>query len=298
MSRHYTVLVAATNTMTVIKCYLFIISSGFILFSFNKPVLADGLKGKVFKDCHHCPSMIVLPAGNFMMGSLAKEPGHQAKEAPRHKVKISKPFAVGRFEVTFEEWQACLDAGGCKGYMPNDQGWGRSKRPVINVNWHHVQSYLRWLNKKTGKPYRLLTEAEWEYAARAGSNTIYWWGNRISRDYTNFGKVDCCGGAVEGKDHWKYTAPVGQFEANSFGLYDMLGNVSEWIADCVHKTYKGAPNDGRAWLNENGGNCLHHILRGGNWSASAAFTRIARRGSTYLNIKNRNYGFRVALDLE
>lgn len=270
----------------------------FVLFtSYLHPAQA-GDQEATFQDCEGCPLMIVIPAGKFIMGSSPKEPGHQPKEAPRHKVTIAKPFAAGKFEVTFDEWQACLDEGGCKKYLPHDQGWGRGRRPVINVNWHHVQSYLRWLQQKTGKAYRLLSEAEWEYAARAGTTTPYWWGDKVNHNYENFGKIKCCGGTIEGKDQWLNTAPVGQFSPNPFGLHDMLGNVSEWVADCVHKNYLDAPSDGRAWLNENGGNCLHHILRGGNWSASANFTRVARRGSTYLHIKNRNYGFRVGLDLK
>lgn len=253
--------------------------------------------GAIFQDCQQCPSMIVVPSGKFLMGVPVGEEGSDKKETPQHKVTIQKPFAVGRYEVTYDQWQACLNENGCMKYEPYDQGWGKGKRPVINVNWYHVQSYLRWLRQKTGKKYRLLSEAEWEYMARAGTNTTHWWGNDKARDHTNYGKEKCCGGAADGADKWVKTAPVGQFKPNPFGIYDSLGNVSEWVSDCFHRSYKDAPNDGNPWLNDGGGNCLHHILRGGAWGFPKSYIRAARRGSTFMRIKNRNYGFRVALDL-
>lgn len=258
----------------------------------------DRKAGTAFRDCDLCPAMIVVPAGRFTMGSPGTETSRNEDEGPRHDVHIAKPFAVGRFEVTFDEWDACIAEGGCKGYEPVEQEWGRGKRPVINVNWNHVQSYIRWLRKKTGKPYRLLSEAEWEYAARAGSTSAYWWGEEASHDYANYGKDECCGGHVEGRDKWEKTAPVGKFPPNPFGLFDLHGNVAEWIEDCGHKTYDEAPADGSAWLNEAGGNCQYRILRGGSWGIQPKYLRSASRGGSFLRIKNRNYGFRVARDLE
>ena len=168
----------------------------------GSPPIRRCLKPKdTFKDCDTCPEMVVVPAGEFMMGSN----DGQADEKPVHKVTIAKPFAVGKFEVTFAEWDACVAAGGCK-HKPDDEGWGRGKRPVINVSWDDItKEYLPWLSRKTGKTYRLLTEAEWEYAARAGSRAKYAWGDEIGKNSAN---CDGCG------SHWdnKQTAPVGSFQ--------------------------------------------------------------------------------------
>lgn len=254
--------------------------------------------GAVFQDCSDCPSMIIVPAGSFVMGSPNAEAKRYKDESPQHKVTLAKSFAVGRFEVTFDQWAACLADGGCKGYEPKDQGWGRGKRPVININWNHVQSYIRWLRKKTGAPYRLLTESEWEYVARAGSRDAFWWGDTASHDYANYGKESCCGGLAKGADRWEKSAPVGQFPPNEFGLYDTHGNVAEWVEDCGHKSYEASPVDGSSWLNEGGGNCQYRILRGGSWGIEPKFLRSASRGGSFLRIKNRNYGFRVARDLD
>lgn len=254
--------------------------------------------GAIFQDCDACPSMIVVPSGSFVMGSPEREAFRNKDEGPQRNVSFSKPFAVGRFEITFEEWTACVRGGGCKGYEPFDQNWGRGRRPAINVNWNHVQSFLRWMKRKTGKPYRLLSEAEWEYAARGGSSGAFWWGEKASHAFANYGKDSCCGGHVEGRDVWEKTAPVGQFPPNPFGLHDMHGNVAEWVEDCGHKDYDGAPEDGKPWLNEGGGNCQFRLLRGGSWGVQPKFIRSASRGGSFLRIKNRNYGFRVARDLD
>ena len=133
----------------------------------------------VFKECDKCPEMVVVPQGSFKMGSAVNEPEREPDEGPQHAVKLVRDFAVGRFVVTFAEWDACTAEGGCKGYRPADQGWGRGAQPVINVSWNDAKAYVEWLAKKTGKPYRLLTEAEWEYVARAATATPFWWGNSI-----------------------------------------------------------------------------------------------------------------------
>ena len=161
-----------------------------------------------------------------MMGSAPDEPGRGETEGPQHLVTISRPFAVGKYEVTFDEWSACVGDGGCV-RRPRDWGWGRGDRPVIDVSWDDAQQYVRWLGARTGGDYRLLTEAEWEYAARGGTDTAYWWGARVGHGNAN---CDGCGSQWDGKE----TAPVGQFDPNPFGLYDTVGNVREWVEDCWH----------------------------------------------------------------
>ena len=189
--------------------------------------------GHNFKECAHCPEMVVVPAGQFTMGSPKDEEGHYDDEDPPHKVTIGRAFAVSRFEITSDEWDACVILGGCAWPAP-EIGWGRGKRPVMNVRWDDAQQYVRWLSNRTGKPYRLLSEAEWEYAARAGSDKAYSWGDEIGK-----GNANCltCGSEWD----FRQTAPVGSVAANAFGLYDMLGNVGEWVEDCYHGNYEGGP---------------------------------------------------------
>ena len=177
--------------------------------------------GETFRDCPSCPEMVVVPAGSFVMGSPRSEVGRDGDEVLQHEVTISQPFAVGKHEVTFAEWDTCVSAGGCDGYRPDDKGWGRGSRPVIHVNWNEARSYVAWLSRKTGKEYRLLTEAEWEYAARAKTRTRYSWGDSVGRNRAN---CRGCGSRWDGRE----TAPAGSFAANGFGLHDMSGNVSEW----------------------------------------------------------------------
>ncbi len=187
------------------------------------------LKAKdTFAECRECPEMVVVPAGSFLMGSPKSEDGNDGTEGPQHEVKIPRSFAIGKFEVTFAEWDACVAAGGCK-YRPGDQGWGRGKRPVINVSWNHVtKEYLPWLSRKTGKTYRLPTEAEWEYAARAGTTTPFSTGETITPSQANFDGNHTYGGSARGISREK-TIVVGSFQANAFGLYDVHGNVWEWV---------------------------------------------------------------------
>ena len=242
----------------------------------------------IFKECTNCPEMVVVPAGSFKMGSPATEPGRSAEEGPQHMITIARPFAVGRFEVTFDEWDACVADGGCKGYKPSDEGWGRGRRPVINVSWDDAIAYIDWLSKKTGKPYRLLSGAEYEYAMRAGTQTVYPWGNTVG---TNNANCHACGSKWDAKQ----TAPVGSFAANGFGLYDMTGNVREWTEDCYHDTYSGAPTDGSAWIE--GGNCYHRVVRGGSFLLAPAFLRSASRYWFASDYRLRYLGFRVARTL-
>jgi formylglycine-generating enzyme required for sulfatase activity len=274
------------------------ISSGVGLLS---PERERALKPKdVFKECEKCPEMVVVPAGSFTMGSPASEQGRDIDESPQHSVTIAKPFAVGRFAVTFDEWDACFANGGCNGYRPQDLGWGRNRRPVINVTWDEATAYVAWLSRKTGKPYRLLTEAEWEYAARAGSTTAYYWGDDIGRGNANcapVGKLEC--GSI-----WdnKQTSPVGSFAANAFGLYDMAGNVWQWVQDCYHNNYNGAPTDGSAWTT---GNChgtleaedLQRVIRGGSWISGPLNLRSAGRFRNTFSSRGNLLGFRVGRTL-
>jgi formylglycine-generating enzyme required for sulfatase activity len=253
------------------------------------PVQEKALKAKdTFRECANCPELVVVPAGSFTMGSPKSEPGHSANEGPQHKVAIARQFAVGRFEVTFDEWEACAADGGCNGYKPSDEGWGRGSRPAINVSWDDAEAYVAWLSKKTGKPYRLLSEAEYEYATRAGTQTAYPWGNAVGTSNAN---CHSCGSQWDAKQ----TAPVGSFAANGFGLYDMVGNVREWTEDCYHNSYSGAPADGSAWIE--GGNCYDRVVRGGSFLLAPAFLRSASRYWFTTDYRLRYLGFRVARTL-
>ena len=222
-----------------------------------------------------------------MMGSPPSEEGRGDDEGPVHRVTISEPFAVGVYEVTFEEWDACVSGGGCGGYRP--EGWGRSSRPVINVSWDDAQAYVAWLSGKTGEAYRLLSESEWEYAARAGTTTRYHWGDDVGRNRANC-VDDYCG------DSWEFTAPVGSFGANGFGLHDILGNVREWVEDCWNGSYAGAPSDGSAWES---GDCDRRVLRGGSWYDDGPW--VLRAAGRDWNVTGDRYdgygGFRVARTL-
>ncbi|MBM3540084.1 MAG: formylglycine-generating enzyme family protein, partial [Alphaproteobacteria bacterium] len=205
--------------------------------------------GSSFRDCAECPEMVVVPAGSFTMGSPAGEAGRDADEGPQRVVTIARAFAVGKFEVTFDQWDACTAGGGCDRYRPGDVGWGRGSRPVINVSWTDAKAYVEWLGRKAGKSYRLLSEAEWEYAARAGTTTAW-----------SCGSSESCLAAAG----WHYgnsggrTQAVGTKSANAFGLHDMHGNVWEWVEDCWHDSYAGAPSDGSAWTT--GGDCGRRVL--------------------------------------
>jgi len=240
-----------------------------------------------FKECSDCPEMVVVPAGSFVMGSPATEPGHKPSESPQHQVTIANAFAVSKFELTFAGWDACAAHGDCDPRV-SDGGFGRGAQPVINVTWRDARQYAAWLANVTGKPYRLLSEAEYEYAARAGSQTAYPWGAEIAAGHANC--IDC-GGQWNGKQ----PAPVGAFAANAFGLYDMIGNVWEWVEDCGHEDYTGAPRDGAAWGAEK--NCGSRVARGGTWNVLPASVRSGSRllitsSSVYFNL-----GFRVARTL-
>ena len=228
------------------------------------------------------PEMVVVPAGRFRMGCLSNDDDCFDDEKPAREVMIAVPFALSVHEVTFEDYDRFA--------YPNkvdDAGWGRGTRPVINVSWDDVQQYVGWLSAQTGAEYRLPSEAEWEYAARAGRTTKYHWGNEVGTNLANC-LDDTCG------DQWEYTAPVGSFPPNGFALYDMHGNVDEWVRDCWNDSYAGAPSDGTAWLR---GDCRQRVSRGGSFFDNARYLRAADRSRIATGRRYDNVGFRVARTL-
>ena len=232
--------------------------------AFTPPAPAGLAAGQVVKDCADCPEMVAIPAGSFDMGS---DDG-PSNEQPVHRVAV-QALLLGRTEVTQWQWQAVM------GSNPSHFSQCRNDCPVERVSWDDAQAFLRKLGQKTGLRYRLPSEAEWEYAARAGTRSAYWWGDQASHEYANYGTDVCCDGLVQGRDRWVYTAPVAQFPANGFGLHDMHGNVAEWVQDVWHGNYAGAPTDGSAWTA--GGNQAQRVLRGGGWDDIPRFLRSATR---------------------
>jgi formylglycine-generating enzyme required for sulfatase activity len=252
----------------------------------NKAVSYWLKPGESFRDLDAGPEMVIIPAGEFWMGSRDNEGG--AYERPLHKVTIPRAFAVGKYPVTFAEWDAAFAVGGVK-QNPADNGWGRGRMPVINVSWDDAQAYIKWLSDKTGQPYRLLSEAEWEYACRAGTATAYSFGdgesdlNRYAWNLSNSG----------GKTHL-----VGEKPANCFGLYDMHGNIREWCEDTWHGNYSGKPNDlkatGGPWIV---GGDRARVARGASWNYSPSFHRAAGRLNGYPEYRSNDYGLRLARTL-
>ena len=242
-----------------------------------------------FRECaKDCPEMIVVPAGSFTMGSPVTEKDHYVDEGPEHRVVFANLIAVSKFPVTFADWDACVSAGGCpQEGRADDVGWGRGTRPVIFVSWDDAQGYVTWLSRMTGKPYRLLSEAEWEYAARAGSMTAFFWGEEIGKNNAN---CNGCGGQWDNQQ----TSPVGSFRPNAFGLYDTAGNVWQWVQDCYHDDYSGAPADGSAWTS---GDCSFRVVRGGSWSSNPQDLRSANRGRDPTDSRDNDVGFRVGRTL-
>ena len=227
------------------------------------------------------PEMVRIPPGKFLMGSV--DAGD--REKPQHEVIIAYAFEIGKYEVTFDEYDAFANATSRK--LPDDRGWGRGKRPVINISFNDAEAYVQWLSNKTGKQYRLPSEAEWEYVARAGTQTEYWWGNDIGK---NNAVCSSCGSQWDSKQ----TAPVGSFKPNAFGLYDTAGNVWELTQDCWHDNYQNAPNDGFAWTDINGGECNDRVVRGGSWILGPQYLRSAYRLSLNSGEAIFDVGFRIA----
>lgn len=236
--------------------------------------------GEIVRDCPECAELVVVPTGEFEMGA-----NDVPYEKPVHKVTIAKPFAIGRREVTFDEWDACVSGGGCK-YNPDDRGWGRGKNPVLDVSWDDAQAFVTWLSQKTGKRYRLPTEAEWEYAARAGTPGNFPWGREVGANHANC--EDCAPSPA------RRTMPTGSFRPNGFGLYDTAGNVAEWVQDCWKDTYRNAPKDGSAWTT---GQCGQRVLRGGSFASRSNQIRSSSRFRYDHDVRYYANGFRVVREL-
>ncbi len=245
--------------------------------------LEDGSKG---------PAMVFIAGGKFQMGSDPKMDSETDKdEQPRHEVTI-KAFYIGKHEVTFAEYDAFAKIS--KREPPDDKGWGRGQRPVINVDWQDAVAYADWLSNQTGKRYRLPNEAEWEYVARAATNTKYWWGDDIQQNGQVWANCDGCGNEWSGKQ----TSPVGSFKPNAFGIHDTAGNVWEWVQDCWHDDYQGAPTDGSAWLEVDKGDCTRRVIRGGSWYIGPRRLRSAFRNRYNADERGSLLGFRLAQDVE
>jgi formylglycine-generating enzyme required for sulfatase activity len=270
----------ATHTTTTSKAETTTTQKAPPAASVQKPAAAT-TEAREIKDCANCPPLVSISPGTFTMGSTAGD----ASERPPHAVAISAPYAIGKTEVTLEQWNACADAGAC----PRIANEGAAKgSPIRDVSWDDAQAYVKWLSKTTGKSYRLPTEAEWEYAARGGTATPYWWGTQMKK-----GNADCkeCG------EPWSNAAPAkaASFAPNPYGLYDMNGSVWEWVADCWHNSYKGAPADGRAWDEPN---CRMRVIRGGSWRNGASYMLSSTRFKYDAGVRDGENGFRVARDLK
>jgi formylglycine-generating enzyme required for sulfatase activity len=239
--------------------------------------------GTVFKDCPMCPEMSVIPSGTFLMGSIKG----RKRERPVTKITIPRPLAVGRYEVTFDQWDACFTDGGCS-KKPSDRGWGRGSRPIINILLTDIAEYVSWLSRKTGHLYRLPSESEWEYAARAGSQTEFYWGDQMRP-----GAANCRGCGTQWSGH--QSSPVGQFKPNAWGLYDMHGNVLEYVTDCWSKSHDKIPIDGSPKLTDN---CLNKVVKGGSWYYLSRVSRSASRARNDKRVFSYFIGFRVFRELK
>ncbi len=251
--------------------------------------------GSAIRDCPTCPEMIVVAPGTFSMGSPQTESGRSQNEGPQKSISLGRPFAVGKFSVTFEEWDACVSAGSCQGYKPEDAGWGRSRMPVINVSWHDANAYVTWLSKTTGRTYRLPTEAEREYVTRAGSTSHFSWGTNIRPALANYNHRfnDRYGGELG--DPPERTVPVDRYAPNPWGFHNLHGNVWEWTADCWPSPLSDKPSDGSA---DSAEECDWRAVRGGSFSDFPLHLRSASRLGFKSVSRGMTIGFRVALTIE
>lgn len=256
--------------------------------------------GEIFRDCDSCPEMVVVPAGKFEMRTAPWGPGHPHNEGYFYPVTFAHAFAVGKFEVTFAEWDACVESGHCEAV--DDANWGRGRRPAINVSWVQAVAYTRWLSQKTGHRYHLPTNAEWEYAARAGLGMNRYFGiasEEICKyanvyDQSAFRALELDGDYVTCDDGQVETAVVGSFKPNAFGLYDTIGNVFEWTEDCASPNWRGAPPDGRPWV---AGDCSLRGYRGASWLTNEPYYLHEADRFKFSGARAQDLGFRVARDV-
>ena len=247
------------------------------------PTLAAEFKvGETFQDCETCPKMIVIPGGKYTMG----DDKGKKNQRPARQVTIKGPLAISIYEVTWDEYSVCLEEGACK-REPDAHKWGKGKRPAINMSFDEAVTFTKWLAKKTGRPYRLLSETEWEYAARAGTSTGYWWGDKLKKKYANCRK---CGTKWSGKK----TAPVGSFKPNPWGIYDMHANIWEWTSDCWNKTHAFGPKDQSPRTD---GNCDRRSVRGGSWYYFPQLAKSVSRDSHPRHLWSYNIGIRLGISL-
>ncbi|MDF4207108.1 formylglycine-generating enzyme family protein [Pseudomonas protegens] len=275
------------------------------LISLNAHAVEPPKPGSVFKDCKNCPEMVVLPAGSFVMGTPEDEVGREPDEGPQHSVTFKNAFAMSRFHVTAAELDAYIRETGtvikdgddrpgrlCQASKPRyEQG---PRQPAVCVDYADVQAYTQWLSKKTGKHYRMVSEAEREYAARAGSTGSF----PFPFDEEGQYQITKHANTYGPKDGFSFTAPVGSYPPNAFGMYDMHGNTYEWVADCWHPDYVGAPADGRAWMEESEGVCLDAQIRGNDWGEAPVFSRSGNRNSRKREVRGDWLSFRVVRELE
>lgn len=249
-----------------------------------------------FTECDRCPEMIAIPAGAFLMGSPEDESDRLDQEGPQRQVTVPR-FAISRTETTWVAYAACVDDGACA--KLHDDGLPKDGMPAMGASWEDAQTFIGWLNEMVpGEPYRLPTEAEWEYAARAGTQTAYAWGETWDRSKANMGREVCCIGAAEGADEWVDAAPVASFPPNRFGLFDMAGNLAEWVEDVYRDDVENNPTDGSARIWESDDPMAHrHVLKGGSFKDRPWAVRPAMRYSNDINWRNDDYGFRVARDM-
>jgi formylglycine-generating enzyme required for sulfatase activity len=237
--------------------------------------------------------MVVVPTGAFLMGSFDREPQRGSDEGPQHEVTISKVLAIGKFPVTVDDWEFCVAQGGCPDW-PAVAKWGRGAHPAINVSWEDAKTYVKWVSRHSGKSYRLLSEAEREYIARAGTTTPFWWGSSISTDQANYDGTQRFTDEPAGQFRG-HTVPVDSFGPNPWGFYSVHGNSWEWVEDCYSDSYEGAPSDGSA---RTSGDCGRRVLRGGSWASQPRNLRSAARYRLGPAVRGDWYGFRVARTCE
>ena len=237
--------------------------------------------------------MVVINPGAGKLGSPDFEKKRARFENPLRDTLISYRFEVSKYEITFDDWNKCTRDGGCGGYKPDDKGWGRGKRPVINVSYNDAQNFLKWLNGKTGQTYRLLSEAEWEYVARAGQDGPFGNGYDMSAQYANFDGKTPYGSGATGQ-YLRKTQSVGQYEPNAFGVYDMHGNVYEWVEDCWNANHSDAIGDGSP---RKDGDCKFRVMKGGSWVTHGYQTRAAARIRYVMDYRYDDYGIRIARTL-